>query len=89
MTDAILFDCWGTLADAPGLVSGGGKDRLFHKYLQDRGVNLDFESFCNLFYSTEIQKQGIEENREYSRYETQRQRLIHSLTAMVYHMIRN
>ena len=82
MTDAILFDCWGTLVDAPGLVSSGGKDRLFHKYLQDRGINLDFESFCNLFYSTEIQKKGMEENREYSRYETQRQRLIQSLTAM-------
>ena len=80
MTDAILFDCWGTLVDAPGLVSSSGKDRLFHKYLQDRGVTLDLELFCNLFYSTEIQKQ--EENREYSRYETQRQRLIHSLTAL-------
>jgi len=80
MTDAILFDCWGTLVDAPGLVSSGGKDRLFHKFLQDRGVTLDLELFCNLFYSTEIQKQ--EENREYSRYETQRQRLIHSLTAI-------
>lgn len=80
MTDAILFDCWGTLVDAPGMVMSGGKDRLFHRFLQDRGVNLDLELFCNLFYSTEIVKQ--DEYREYSRYETQRQRLIHSLTAM-------
>lgn len=48
MIKAVLFDCWGTLLQAPGLMRRGASVEIFHRSLsQDCGV--DFEAFSEAY----------------------------------------
>lgn len=61
--DAVLFDCWGTLVQAPNLMRRGASAELFHRSLTTNGCEVDWEVFRDA-YAVESMKQHEETMRD-------------------------
>ena len=49
MIEAVLFDCWGTLLQAPSLMKRGASVEIFHRSLSRDFVEIDFEAFSEAY----------------------------------------
>ncbi|MFB0558848.1 MAG: HAD family hydrolase [Candidatus Bathyarchaeia archaeon] len=49
MIDAVLFDCWGTILQAPNLMRRGASTEIFYRSLTDSGCDVDFDSFRDAY----------------------------------------
>jgi putative hydrolase of the HAD superfamily len=49
MIDTIYFDNWNTLVQAPGLMRVGGSTEIFHKYLINNGIRIDYDEFLSVY----------------------------------------
>ncbi|MDH5200044.1 MAG: HAD family hydrolase [Candidatus Bathyarchaeota archaeon] len=49
MIEAVLFDCWGTLLQAPSLMRRGASVEIFHRSLSRDCVEIDFEAFSEAY----------------------------------------
>ena len=61
MVEAVLFDCWGTLVQAPGLTSRGSTSRTLQGVLLARGLDIERDVFRKA-YAAVARKQNEEAN---------------------------
>lgn len=59
MIGAVLFDCWGTLIQAPNLMRRGASVEHFYRSLTASGCDIDFEAFRGA-YMAETRRQREE-----------------------------
>lgn len=45
----MLFDCWGTLVQAPNLMRRGASTEFFHLFLTDKGYDIDYDAFRDAY----------------------------------------
>ena len=45
----MLFDCWGTLVQAPNLMRRGASTEFFHRFLTEKGYDIDYEVFRDAY----------------------------------------
>ena len=45
MIDTVLFDCWGTLLQAPSLMTRGATIEYFYKYFKSNAQDIEYEVF--------------------------------------------
>jgi len=62
MIDTVLFDCWGTLLQAPGLMTRGATIEYFFKSLKSNGYDINFDVFKEEY--VEIAKRQHEDAME-------------------------
>ncbi len=61
MIDTVLFDCWGTLLQAPGLMTRGATMEYFFKSLKSNGYDIDFDVFKEKYAEMARKLAGIVE----------------------------
>ena len=49
MLEAIIFDNWNTLVQAPGLMRSGASVQIFHRSLTENGFNVDCDRFTEFY----------------------------------------
>jgi len=49
MIDAVLFDCWGTILQAPNLMRRGAPAEIFYGSLTGNGCDIDLDSFRDAY----------------------------------------
>jgi len=49
MVDTIYFDNWNTIVQAPNLMKRGSSTKIFHQYLLEQGINVDYEAFAKAY----------------------------------------
>lgn len=80
MIDTVLFDCWGTLLHAPGLMTRGATMEYFFNSLKSNGLDIDYEAFKEKY--AEIAKRQHEDAMEDQRELDYVHRLDSTLSAM-------
>ena len=45
----MLFDCWGTLVQAPNLMRRGASTEFFHRFLTEDGHDIDYDAFKDAY----------------------------------------
>jgi len=63
----VLFDCWGTLVQAPNLMRRGASTEFFHRFLTDDGHEIDYDAFRDAYIiQTRRQREKTQaDHREY------------------------
>jgi len=50
MIETVLFDCWGTLIQAPNLMRRGASAEFLHRFLTAKGCDIDFDAFRDAYF---------------------------------------
>lgn len=64
MIETVLFDCWGTLLQAPNLMRRGASTEFFYRSLTAKGCNIDFDAFRDA-YMEEARRQHEEARSDF------------------------
>jgi FMN phosphatase YigB (HAD superfamily) len=49
MIDTIYFDNWNTLVQAPDLMRVGSSTEIYHNYLNNNGISIDYDDFVSVY----------------------------------------
>jgi putative hydrolase of the HAD superfamily len=47
--ETVLFDCWGTIVQAPNLMRRGASTEIFHRILSSNGFDVDYNAFRDAY----------------------------------------
>lgn len=64
MIETVLFDCWGTLLQAPNLMRRGAAVEFFCRFLTAKGCDIDFDAFRDA-YMEEARRQHEEARSDF------------------------
>jgi HAD superfamily hydrolase (TIGR01549 family) len=82
LIDTVLFDCWGTILQAPILMSREAVTTHFHKILTDQGHEVDYNAFKDA-YRKSARAQNIQANSTWEEFDHEK-RLLETLETMNY-----
>ena len=82
LIDTVLFDCGGTIVQAPNLMSRGAITTNFHKLLTDQGHKVEYHTFRDA-YRTSAKAQNKQANTTWEEFDHEK-RLLETLEAMNY-----
>ena len=82
LIDTLLFDCWGTILEAPNLMRRGAVTTQFHKILADQGHEVEYNAFKDAYRSS-ARAQNIKANITWEEFDHIK-RLLETLETLKY-----
>lgn len=82
LIDTVLFDCWGTILEAPNLMKRGAVTTHFYKILADQGHEIEYCAFRDAYRSS-ARAQNIQANSTWEEFDHEK-RLLETFETMKY-----